>query len=349
MNVMAKSGKKSAAVKDAALETLAEDIEAIEAPTRRRDASIVRTVEAKAAENEQAVLGKLIWWDLTGVEVSMDDAIAAVEAAGFNSKACCPKIEARGGLKKALESIGLRASPQAGKKSDDAASTEEARLFYDRLIDNSDEIVMAIQERLVAEVAGGVKAQYVERQQITYTRKTKSLTFKTPYMEAEIRGSFAKYNVTYRGSEVRTIIQRVLDQAQAVVVRENGGLYFAPRPTLDSIQRLRELCGTLHPGARLTTLSILDGATERKDVQGFAGTAIKDELEAMAKDVADLQEIKKAGETKIRPSTLEARLEAFEHLREKARTYKDLLAIETDETEAALAKLSAAVEAMIVS
>lgn len=343
MNAMAKSKTKDKAISD-----LAEDIEAIEAPTRRRDASIVRTVEAKAAENQQAVLGALIWWDLAGVEVGMDEAVAAVEAAGF-SKACCPKIEARGGLKKALEAIGLRASPQAGKRTDDAASTEESRLFYDRLIDNGDEIVMAIQERLVTEGSSGVRAEYVERQQVTYARKTKSLTFKTGYMEREIRESFVKYNVTYRGSEVRTIIQRVLDQAQAVVVRENGGLYFAPRPTLDSVQRLRELCGNLHPGARLTTLSILDGAGERKDVQGFAGVAIKGELEAMVEDVAKLEELKKAGETKIRTATLQARLEAFEHLREKARTYKDLLAIETGETEAALAKLSAAVEAMILS
>lgn len=348
MNVMAKSGTKSK-TKDKAVSDLAEDIEAIEAPTRRRDASIVREVEAKAAENQQAVLGALIWWDLAGVEVGMDEAIAAVEAAGFDSKACCPKIEARGGLKKALEAIGLRASPQSGKKADDAASKEEARLFYDRLIDNADEIVMAIQERLVTEVGSGVRAEYVERQQVTYTRKTKLLTFKTTFMATEIGDSFLKYNVTYRGSEVRTIIQRVLDQAQAVVVRENGGLYFAPRPTLDSVQRLRELCGNLHPGARLTTLSILDGAGERKDVQGFAGVAIKGELEAMVEDVAKLEELKKAGETKIRPATLQARLEAFEHLREKARTYKDLLAIETGETEAALAKLSAAVEAMILS
>lgn len=312
----------------------------------------------KAAEQGAKVLGYLVWWDAEGAEVRMADAVKAVESVGL-PKTVCPGIEARGGLRKALEALGLRASPQSGKRAEkggkkggkkkdeeDDADEPEARLFYDRLVDDSERIVMAIQERVVEDADGRHPvARYVERQTITYRRSSKTIACSSSFMRDDIATNFEKYCETYRANEVRTIVQNVLDNhAQSVRVRD--GLYFVPGQLVEWVEKLRDLASRL-PRVKVTKVSILDVAGgEREDMRDLAGAAIKGELSALAADLERLQAAQADG-TVGRDSTYEARLARFSELREKARVYQDLLAIETTDIESGLAELTEKVEGLM--
>lgn len=345
---------------DATLEAIAEDLEAISPTSIKNTAGLVSHLEQAAAEGKAKVLGYLCWWEAEGAEAPMDEVVAAVEAAGL-PKTACPNIEARGGLKKALESLGLRASPQSGKRSEksraakkakaksdeDAEDEEEARLFYDRLVDDSERIVMTIQERVVNNADGShPTAAYVERQTITYVRKSKSISCSSSFMRDVIEDGFKKYCKTYRANEIRTVIQNILD-SHARAIRVRDGLYFVPGALVEWVEKLRDLASRLDK-VKLTKVSILDVAGgEREDMRELAGAAIKGELVALALDIEKMQERVKTDGVTARDSTYEARLAMFSELREKARVYQDLLAIETSDVEKGLAGLTEKVEALM--
>lgn len=336
---------------------------------------ILSEIEEKAAKTP--ALGAIVWWSLDGVEVLMSDAEKAVTNVGLDPKDICPRIETRGAVAKALDSLGFRVGTSGvkkrgkkGKKEEEAEGFEEEQaslrklagmaakapakkpeersMFYRRLRDDETSIAFNVLEEVkVKNPDGSVTATYPEIQQIIYDRKAKALSFTTNFMEDEIREGFKKFGLTYRGNEVRICIMRMLDAAQAIIVRETGGVYFVPRTSFDVLQKLQDFCNAVHPNARLTKLSILETETERKDMQQFAFAAIRKEMDDMAKDIETLQAKAAAGETSIRDSTLERRLEDYKRLREKARCYKDLLAIQTTDVEKGLKVLSTKIEKML--
>lgn len=316
-------------------------------------------LDKSAEEGRARVLGNIVWWDAEGAEALKDDVVKAVESVGL-PKASCPGIEARGASKKALEALGLRASPQSGKKKDVAKKTkgkkaapaqadpkDEARLFYDRLVDDSERIVIAVSERVVENADGAHPvARYVERQTITYDRESKSIKCSSAFMRSEIETAFKKYCLTYRANEIRTVIQNVLDN-HAKAIRVRDGVYFVPGSLATWVEKLRELAAKL-TNVKVTKVSILDVAGgEREDMRDLAGAAIKGELEALAADLQKMQEIQAEKGVTARDGTYQARLAKYAELREKARVYQDLLAIETNDVESGLAALTEKVEKLM--
>jgi hypothetical protein len=333
------------------------------------DASLPEQVTEAHEEAEKAgvlaILGYMTWWKLAGIEVAVPEAIKACEKVGI-PKQHAPNIEARGGMTKALEALGLRASPQSGKrkqidptttaaKKGKKAKTQaqlavepETRLFYDRLVDNDERIVMSISERLVENHAGQPVARYVERQSVTYVRADKRIECATSFMRDDIEREYRKWIGTYRSDDIATIITNTLRAVQAVRIED--GLYFLPRQSAEWASRLKALCREL--GGKLRSLPISDvqdaeAVTEDEgDIRDLTGTALKDELAAL---ITDLDGVRRnlADGVEVRESTFESRLERFEELREKARLYSDLLAIETREIEDKLDILSEGVSKMI--
>ncbi len=332
------------------------------------DSSLPEQMTEAHEEAEKAgvlsILGYMTWWKLAGIEVAVPEAIKACEKVGI-PKQHAPNIEARGGMTKALEALGLRASPQSGKRKQiDPTTTAkkgkktkarapvavepETRLFYDRLVDNDERIVMSISERLVENHGGQPVARYVERQSVTYVRADKRIECATSFMRDDIEREYRKWIGTYRSDDIATIITNTLRAVQAVRIED--GLYFLPRQSAEWASRLKALCREL--GGKLRSLPISDvqdaeAVTEDEgDIRDLTGTALKDELAAL---ITDLDGVRRnlADGVEVRESTFESRLERFEELREKARLYSDLLAIETREIEDKLDILSEGVSKMI--
>lgn len=300
-------------------------------------------IQTRDAERGVGTLGHLVWWSLDDVEIPQADCKALVASLGL-SPSLCPTIEARGGVVKALESLGLRASPQRGREVSGAG--EDVRLFYDRISDTEAGVVMVVNERIVdADPATGEPvAFYEERQRITYSRTGKTIACATDYMRPQIEAAFAKYVLTYRSSEVRKVIQNVLDKAKAILVRESGGVYFAPGQSHDLVSKLQAFAGTVK-GVSLVPFAVADTADTRKSTRESAAAVIKAELDAAAADLVSLRERKGDGAS-VRESTLNRRIADFKILREKAFAYRDLVQMETQDIETSLATLTAEVEAL---
>jgi hypothetical protein len=297
----------------------------------------VSRVNADIEAKNLGTLGYLLWWSLNDVEVLQSDAESLCVTVGLDPK-MCPKIEARGGVVKALESLGFRASPQSGKKMD---LDGKARVFYDRTADDEKGFTVTLQERTVA---NGVAA-YVEVQRIHYDRSTKAIDLSTSFMHGDIHAAFKKYCETYRANEVRRIIQNVLAEGKAITVRESGGVYFVPdfyTPTLD---KLKAMVAAIN-GVSLTTLGIVDTEQSRSEMADAAQAEVKRTVDSLMADIQALEARIAEGQN-VRESTLEARIDEFKALREKALCYQELVQMEVSDVETALASLTARVEKML--
>lgn len=306
--------------------------------------TVVKSINETITERQIPVLGHLVWWNLENVDVLQSEVEAIIASLGYSQKevkSICPQIEARGGLKKALEALGLRASPQAGKEVQDGG-----RLFYDRLLDDSTCIIMSIRERIVDGSTGQVDARYEERQQILYDRKTKTIGCANDFMKPEIEAAFLKYCKTYRAAEFRRVIQKMLEHANCINVRENGGVLFVPDMYRQVLANVHSVCNIV-PGANFRSLGIVDTADTQREMARVAGEEIAAEIKAMAEELATLKERVADPEVNVRSATLQARIEAFKAVREKAHAYKDLVSLEISEIESSLNKLTAEVEALL--
>jgi hypothetical protein len=282
------------------------------------EVSPINRINADIEERKLGTLGYLVWWSLGGVEILQSDFATLVDNLGFVAKDIAPQIEARGALKKALDEI-------------------DTPFFIRRLADTDDCVAMALVRQDVRFDTAGIDANFAPEQIVTYYRASKTISCSTTYRQMEIEAAFTKYCLTYRANEVRIAIMRVLQMANAITVRESGGIYFVPEAGKPILDKLTALAAAV-PGVQLVTLGIVDTAESKAPMAVAAGDEIRKTLETAAQDLTALVQRKQDG-TKVRDATLEKRLADFQAIREKAMCYKDLVSLDIQDIEAGIKNL----------
>ena len=279
--------------------------------------AVVAKIDEAIATQKLPVLGAVVWWSFSNVEITVNDLQGLVKGAGLDPD-IVPVPEARGALKDAIDSLNLKFRVGRHKVS---AKKFAISLDLAELHQNG---------------SPTVDVAYKVEQVIEYSFETKTLTFKTPFMKAEVEAAFAKYLVTLQSNDMRAVVMRALTTSNAITVRDRGGVYFVPAQHLDVVAKLKALCAGIK-GSSLSRLHIADTVEDRADMLKTAGGAIEEELLEIETEIgAILADKDEKGNLKTREDTLQRRLLAFKKIREKAKAYSDLLSFKKDDVEARL-------------
>ena len=301
------------------------------APVSRVEPTIIEAIneqaEQGAAAGRTSILGWTCWWSFSSVEVSVTDFSAMVTAAGLDEQ-LIPGVNVRGGaLAKALTAV--HSGFQVVRNADES---DETRIVYSLAQKSSDASLVRH-----------------DVQKVTYDRASKSLSFATDFLRAEISSAFAKFNTILSSDKVSTFMTDTLSAAKALRVRDNGGVYFLPVSEAETRTRLRDLMSRMQSmgqRVRLTMQSAFDVPSEKLELQQDIGASLIASLDA---EVAELDRLLSPEEGKgaVRRTTLEDRVTRFRDLKERALGYRDLIQLNVVDVEAGLEALTKRVEALL--
>lgn len=288
-----------------------------------KEAAVIREINEATAEKNLPILGSIVWWSLTGVEVARDQIEQHVKDAGL-PEAIVPRIEMRGALTKAMAAL-------------------KTPLIVRRLhTDEDDERFSIALVREDVKLAALVDVEYQAEQVVTYERAAKTLKFKSSVHADEIRDLFTLYAFTFRAAEVRKVIQNALEGVHALTVREHGGIYFVPVQHQDVVAKLADLIECRLPACEFSSLAIVNSGETKRGMNRVAANEIKSEMDAAETDIKALLE-----KETVRGDTLKHRVAEYRRLREKALAYKELVGLDVAEIERKLGALQMVVEKLM--
>jgi Family of unknown function (DUF6744) len=133
------------------------------------------------------------------------------------------------------------------------------------------------------------------------------------------------------GDRLRAVVRDQIEGLNALKVRPTGGVYFVHAQYRETLVRLRDLVKRFGAGSNLYLIPLPD-ETELRDmvVQAFR-TKAREDLERLAKEIAAARRA-----DPVRQATVEALDRQFRRLQEAAAEHQKLLAVDLEDTGAAL-------------
>ena len=240
--------------------------------------------------------------------------------------------------------MGLLPDPPTAEKALKVA-VREAQVGHPNLLvrlakeDESEIVFGVVREKRL----GDGSLAYAQEARVRLDRASESLSTDEPGHElaAAIRTGFDVLRTTHTADDVRRAIVKTLGAFAAVTLREGGGVYYVPSPysaQLRQLQHAVEQIGT----SKVYLLPVHKSADAQRTLGEIAKGAIETELAALTAEIDGFVQAPPE-----RPSTLVRRFDAFEALRSRARLYREVLAVEVQNLDSQLDKLSGAVEGML--
>lgn len=295
---------------------------------------------SKGAES----LGELVWWSLRDVRIHQSDVENLVEGLDLRDhqghkidvRKICPRLQARGALRKALEDLGIRSG--SSRRKTKRTQTNNGRTILARRLDAKDDLsipagdfVMVLVEEDLDRSGDKAALDWHEIQRITYSSALRTIQFSTRELVQEISQGFADYGLTYKAAEVAACLKSMIEYGHGIVARESGGVYFVPRQHVSVAAAAEKLCSSIQ-GALFVRFPVLAGAagsSQQNQTREMVGSALRKELENLREDLLAMQEQARDPDTaSLRGSTIKKRLDRYRVLRHKAVTYRELLGIE---------------------
>jgi hypothetical protein len=156
-----------------------------------------------------------------------------------------------------------------------------------------------------------------------------------------IKTRFAELRDTHTTDDVRRTITRALLSMSAVLVRENGGVWWVPAPHAESMRKLQVAIESIG-SSRFYLLPVHDSADAHRTLGDAASKSIEAELSSLKTEVEQF-----LAQPPERTSTLVRRLDAFDTLKSRAQLYRDVLNIQVVDLDRTLDGLSASIETLL--
>jgi hypothetical protein len=148
---------------------------------------------------------------------------------------------------------------------------------------------------------------------------------------AQIQSAYTRH-CTYLGADrLRAMLRSYIEHLNAVRVRPTGGVYFVHRRHAGTLAGLRELVRRLGGDSHLVRVPIPDQQEMREMVIAAFTTRARDDLDRLARDIAETQQAGATGQTAI--AALHKR---FTDLKGATAEHAELLNTSLDDTGAAL-------------
>ncbi|MFT3840784.1 MAG: hypothetical protein QM723_27585 [Myxococcaceae bacterium] len=156
-----------------------------------------------------------------------------------------------------------------------------------------------------------------------------------------IQSRFADLKDTYTSDDVRRSITRTLQSFSAVLLRENGGVWWVPAPHAEPLRKLQSAIEAIG-SSRFYLLPVHDSADAGRTLGDAATKSIEAELSELKKEVEGFVQ-----QPPERASTLARRFDAFDSLRARARLYRDILQVSVKDLDSTLKQLEVSIESLL--
>lgn len=318
------------------------------------------------------LLGYNVWWGLKGIRVQRADLLTRLQASGFAAFAPEPPTVANA-LKRAITAwVKTRSTRSQRDDDDDSLESHGRRAVRD--------LVRPINTRQSTHVVFALVGENVDLAQLglSYGTQARILLEKLPPKERqarqptlictteatgiiaaehearqltqELRPLWQQYQERYLSGDLSRMVRAIIDSLPgAVCVRREGGLYFVPADQRDALTRLRALVEGLPTDGLnapyLELLGVPDEQEARRTMARAVHRGFLTELRALDKELDDLRGKAKS----IQPDTIAARLAAYTTIRDRARTYADLLGMQQSAIAEAISDLQGKARALLLS
>lgn len=156
-----------------------------------------------------------------------------------------------------------------------------------------------------------------------------------------IKTRFAELRDTHTAHDVRRTITRTLQSFSAVLLRDNGGVWWVPSPHAAALRSL-QACIEGIGASRFYLLPVHDSADANRTLGDAASKSLEAELIELKNEVASF-----LAQPPERTSTLVRRLDAFDMLKARAQLYRDVLNVQVVDLDRTLDGLSASIETLL--
>jgi hypothetical protein len=271
-------------------------------------------------------LGDLCWWSLADASIDRQSLESKWQSTGLPME--------------------LLPEPPTVEKAFKLAVRETQVGLADRLIrpviDNEASVVFAV-----------VHEQKHDDGTLTYTQEAKvalelltgTLGTDSPAHElvVAIKSRFTALRDTHTADDVRRTITRTLQSFSAVLLRENGGVWWVPAPHAEPLRKLQAAIESIG-SSRFYLLPVHDSADAHRTLGDAAAKSLETELSELKAEVESF-----LAQPPERTSTLVRRFDAFDALKSRAQLYRDILQVQVRDLDSTLAQLASSIETLLLS
>jgi hypothetical protein len=215
---------------------------------------------------------------------------------------------------------------------------------YERAGSDAAESILAVMK---VEVLAPGKVKSTQEARVAVDDKTGQFLTDDARHEV-VRSIRAKYDTLYGcflPRDITKAILKVVEACAGVAIRESGGVYWIPRTAAATVRTLETVVDSIGE-ATFDVIPVHQSTGAANAIGRAAKGSIEAELTTLKEELA-----KFATDSKVRSSTIQARIDTFQALRARASLYHSILAVEVDdlgvameELEEKAAKMLAAVE-----
>jgi hypothetical protein len=147
----------------------------------------------------------------------------------------------------------------------------------------------------------------------------------------QIHDSYRQHCTFLTGDRLRVIVRTYVEGLKAIRVRPTGAVYFVHRAHAGSLTQLRELVSRMGAGSHLVRVPLPDQEEMRQMVINAFTTKAKDDLNRLARDIADAQ-----ADGHPTATDAQALYRRFRELQAATADHSQMLSTSLDDTTSAL-------------
>lgn len=287
---------------------------------------------------DDALLGNLVWFTISNADVPFETIHDDLKKHGLADHGLRKRIRPVDAFKKATKI----AATNFGKTDDGVNSAilvrqvgQDGDLSYRHIMLERAEYKAGKKRRLVYEQVGEVVLQrgsinrggeYVGYD-LKATRMYRPDIDFTPVEEewldekiAQIKPTFLHKMTHLDSHAIRTFVREYLNALNAIMAKENGGVYFVPQVHVDELRRLRSWVESIGSSMDLTPLVNFD---ESRDM--LVGSFTDDAMREVQQTSAEITKILNDPSRSVRESTFDAYAEQASSMIAKLSDYRTLL------------------------
>lgn len=156
-----------------------------------------------------------------------------------------------------------------------------------------------------------------------------------------IKSRFTALKDTHTADDVRRTITRTLQSFSAVLLRENGGVWWVPAPHAEALRKVQAAIESIG-SSRFYLLPVHDSADAHRTLGDAAAKSLETELTELKAEVESF-----LAQPPERTSTLVRRFDTFDALRGRAQLYRDVLQVQVKDLDSTLNQLASSIEKLL--